>query len=217
MARKPKTQDIPVFTKEDTCGLHRFLAFLSYFFPLGTLIMWIVFHKKSKFIRMHARNCFVYHMTIIVTNVVMSLLLVVIGVVIVLSGGEVVGSDPSAIFGTLLAGGGLFAIVAIVFGIVDVIFSIAMFITILVSIIRALCGKLDSLKNVKLVIREQLNLGNPEAFEIIKTDARFADILAKYNANQARTQQAANMSAQSTPNTTDNNTNNTNTPDGDAK
>lgn len=215
MARKPKIQDIPVFTKEDTCGLHRFFAFLSYFFPLGTLIMWIIFHKKSKFIRMHAKYCFVYHMTIIVTNVVMSLLLVVIGVVIVLSGGVAVGSDPSAIFSALIAGGGAFAIISAAFGIVDVIFSIAMFITILVSIIRALCGKLDSLKNVKLVIREQLNLGNPEAFEVIKTDARFADILAEYNANQARMQQAANAAAQSNTNTADNN--NTNTPNGDAK
>lgn len=215
MARKLKIQDIPVFTKEDTCGLHRFFAFLSYFFPLGTLIMWIVFHKKSKFVRMHARNCFVYHMTVILTNVVMSLVLVIVGIIVAVQSGTLI-SDPSAFVSGLIAGGGIFAIFAIVFGIVDVIFSIAMFITILVSIIRALCGKLDSLKNVKLVIREQLNLGNPEALEVIRTDARFADILAEYNANQARMQQAANAAAQSTPNTTDNNNTN-NTPDGDAK
>ena len=80
-----------------------------------------------------------------------------------------------------------------------------MFIMILKFLIRSLCGKLESKRNVRRIVEEQLAIGNPEAVEIIKTDDRFADLLAKYNANQARMQQAANNSG------------NTNTPNGDTK
>jgi len=199
MARTPKIQEIPVFTKEDTCGLHRFFAFLSYFFPLGTLIMWIAFHKKSKFVRMHTKkSCRLYVITILqyVTVIVFTIILTLI-----LRTGGNTEAALAGILGSLATYG-----VAAAFGVVFfIIITVVMVLWILITAIKALCGKLYGIKTVKEIIREQLNLGNPEALEIIRTDNRFADVLAEYNATQAKMQQAAN------------NPDNTSTPDGGAK
>ena len=62
----------------------------------------------------------------------------------------------------------------------------------LVSMVRALFGKLESNKVSEAILRDQLALGNPEAVEIINTDARFADILAEYNAIHAQSQNSDN-------------------------
>lgn len=192
MAQKTKFREIPVFEKEDSSGINRLFAFLSYFFPIGTLIMWIVFRKKSKYVRVHTKNAFIAAMISLITPLVIAL----IGMVVFLvegGGGEVLPSDEVR------------QVIKIVCGGFTGLIEFVMFIMILKFLIRSLCGKLESKRNVRRIVEEQLAIGNPEAVEIIKNDDRFADLLAKYNANQARMQQAANNSG------------NTNTPNGDAK
>lgn len=169
MARAPKIRDIPVFTKEDAGGIHRLFAFLSYFFPIGTLVMWLIFRKKSKFVKMHAETSFGYSITVIVCPIVFGLLFGIVALVMFIAG----------LWDKLLVFAPIFGIAS---GAVSAIIGICVFIMTLTSIIRALCGKLESNKQLKLIVREQLDLGNPEAVELIKTDARFADILAEYNA-----------------------------------
>lgn len=192
MAQKTKFREIPVFEKEDSSGINRLFAFLSYFFPIGTLIMWIIFRKKSKYVRMHTKNAFIAAMISLITPLVISL----IGMVAFLvegGGGEALPADE------------IQQVIKIVCGGFTGLIEFVMFIMILKFLIRSLCGKLESKRNVRRIVEEQLAIGNPEAVEIIKNDDRFADLLAKYNANQARMQQAANNSG------------NTNTPNGDAK
>ena len=82
--------------------------------------------------------------------------------------------------------------VGIAMGAIGGLIVIVFLIMLLVSMIRALFGKLESNKQLKLIVREQLALGNPEAVEVIKTDARFADILAEYNATHTQSQNSDN-------------------------
>ena len=175
MAKAPKIREIPVFTKEDAGGLHRLFALLAYFFPIGTLVMWLLFRKKSKFVKMHAETCFGYYLVIIIMTVVFGIFAGVAALIL-----NSMGKLKDMLF-VGIALGGIGGLIVFVF-----------LIMLLISMIRALCGKLESTKQLKLIIREQLALGNPEAVEVIKTDARFADILAEYNATHAHSQNADN-------------------------
>ena len=175
MARAPKIRDIPVFTKEDAGGIHRLFALLAYFFPIGTLVMWLIFRKKSKFVKMHAETCFGYYLVIIIMTVVFGVFAGVAALIAFLTG------KPDVLL-----------VVGIAMVIVAGITVIVVQIVLLVSMIRALFGKLESNKQLKLIVREQLALGNPEAVEVIKTDARFADILAEYNATHTQSQNSDN-------------------------
>ena len=175
MAKGPKIREIPVFTKEDAGGIHRLFALLAYFFPIGTLVMWLIFRKKSKFVKMHAETCFGYYLGIIIMTVVCGVFAGVAALITFLTG------KPDVLL-----------VVGIAMVIVAGITVIVVQIVLLVSMIRALFGKLESNKQLKLIVREQLALGNPEAVEVIKTDARFADILAEYNAIHAQSQNSDN-------------------------
>lgn len=174
MEKAKKFRGIPIFTKEDSGGIHRLFAFLAYFFPIGTLIMWLLFRKKSKFIKMHAESCFDDYFTIFLATVSAGLLA---GIV-------------SLIMGSMGRNVKIIGIIFIVFGVIGAIIDAFFLIMMLVSMVRALFGKLESNKVSENILRDQLALGNPEAIEIINTDARFADILAEYNANSARAQDA---------------------------
>lgn len=175
MAKGPKIREIPVFTKEDAGGIHRLFALLAYFFPIGTLVMWLIFRKKSKFVKMHAETCFGYYLVIIIMTVVFGVFAGVAALIAFLTG------KPDVLL-----------VVGIAMVIVAGITVIVVQILLLVSMIRALFGKLESNKQLKLIVREQLALGNPEAVEVIKTDARFADILAEYNATHTQSQNSDN-------------------------
>ena len=175
MAKGPKIREIPVFTKDDAGGIHRLFALLAYFFPIGTLVMWLIFRKKSKFVKMHAETCFGYYLVIIIMTVVFGVFAGVAALIAFLTG------KPDVLL-----------VVGIAMVIVAGITVIVVQIVLLVSMIRALFGKLESNKQLKLIVREQLALGNPEAVEVIKTDARFADILAEYNATHTQSQNSDN-------------------------
>ena len=175
MAKGPKIRDIPVFTKEDAGGIHRLFALLAYFFPIGTLVMWLIFRKKSKFVKMHAETCFGYYLVIIIMTVVFGVFAGVAALVL-----NSMGKLKDMLF------------VGIAMGAIGGLIVIVFLIMLLVSMIRALFGKLESNKQLKLIVREQLALGNPEAVEVIKTDARFADILAEYNATHTQSQNSDN-------------------------
>ena len=176
MEKAKKFRGIPIFTKEDSGGIHRFFAFLAYFFPIGTLIMWLLFRKKSKFIKMHAESCFDDYFTIFLATVSAGLFAGIVSLFMFLMS---MGRNVKII-----------GIIFIVFGVIGAIIDAFFWIMMLVSMVRALFGKLESNKVSEAILRDQLALGNPEAVEIINTDARFADILAEYNANSARAQDA---------------------------
>lgn len=196
MAQKTKFREIPVFEKEDSSGINRLFAFLSYFFPIGTLIMWIIFRKKSKYVRMHTKRAFGDGLGYAIISLIIKLPVDAVNYICSVTnywkGMEDTG-EKFAHYSQIAAG--------VLIGIVGFI----IFIIFIVHMIQALCGKCGTFKSTREIVIQQLALGNPEAVEIIKTDDRFADLLAKYNANQARMQQAANNSG------------NTNTPNGDAK
>lgn len=196
MAQNKKFREIPIFEKEDSGGINRLFAFLANIFPIGTLIMWIIFRKKSKFVRMHAKRAFGNGLGYVIISLIIKLPIDALNYICSITnyweGMEDTG-EKVAHYSQIAAG--------VLIGIVGLI----IFIFFIVYLIQALCGKYGTFKSAREIVIQQLAIGNPEAVETIKTDDRFADLLAKYNANQAKKQQAANAP------------DNTSTPNGDAK
>lgn len=177
MAKTPKLREIPVFDPAETGIGYRFAAYFSYSL-FGLIVMWPLFHKKNKFIRMHCKHAFPLVLQRAIAIVVLDVLSGIMNGVFLATVGtltqeqaQTVSVIYSAVSGLLLAAFSIYMTVLTVFT--------------LINIIYGFMGKLCSEKTLKKIVREQLSINNPEAIELINTDPRFADILAEYEAAKA--------------------------------
>lgn len=145
-----------MFTSDETRGAAKVLAVVAHLFlPFGLIVAWLMGHKKYLFVREHCAYR-LYYFTGVLVLIVGLLLLSLI---------PVVG-------GAILAVGGF-----------------TLFVIVTVDSVRyaiyAANGRIASEKKTRCIIRDRAFAGDERAIGIIRSDPRYSDILAEYEASRS--------------------------------